>query len=38
MLKFLILCLLGLSAFGYTFQYDGDVLVLNDNTINAAIK
>ncbi|CAD8069700.1 unnamed protein product [Paramecium primaurelia] len=38
MLKFLILCLLGLSAFGYTFPYDGDVLVLNDNTINAAIK
>ncbi|CAD8083585.1 unnamed protein product [Paramecium sonneborni] len=38
MLKFLILCLIGLSAFGYTFPYDGDVLVLNDNTINAAIK
>ncbi|CAK80050.1 unnamed protein product (macronuclear) [Paramecium tetraurelia] len=38
MLKFLILCLLGLSAFGYTFPYDEDVLVLNDNTINAAIK
>lgn len=38
MLKFLILCLIGLSAFGYTFPYEGDVLVLNDNNINAAIK
>ncbi|CAD8073132.1 unnamed protein product [Paramecium sonneborni] len=38
MLKFLILCLIGLSAYGQIFQYDGDVLVLNDNNINAAIK
>lgn len=38
MLKVLILCLLGVSVFSYTFSYDGDVLVLNDNTINAAIK
>jgi protein disulfide-isomerase A1 len=38
MLKVLILCLLGVSILGYTFPYDGDVLVLNDNTINAAIK
>lgn len=37
-IKGLVSLLLVTSIVSYTFPYDGDVIVLTDNTINAAIK